>query len=112
MLTVLGGLAEFERDLIRARTAEGRERQAQSLDGRFDPGPASLRRVGHRPPAFILQDALHGKANQRPPVSGDQCGCRLLFEQLVHAGQRAEGIHAQPPIGNGGRARMNRATGA
>jgi DNA invertase Pin-like site-specific DNA recombinase len=26
MLTVLGGLAEFERDLIRARTAEGRAR--------------------------------------------------------------------------------------
>jgi len=26
MLTVLGGLAEFERELIRARTAEGRER--------------------------------------------------------------------------------------
>src|SRR6516225_8607336 len=26
MLTVLGGLAEFERDLIRARTREGRER--------------------------------------------------------------------------------------
>ena len=26
MLTVLGGLAEFERDLIRARTAEGRQR--------------------------------------------------------------------------------------
>src|ERR1019366_6975525 len=25
MLTVLGGLAEFERDLIRARTTEGRE---------------------------------------------------------------------------------------
>jgi DNA invertase Pin-like site-specific DNA recombinase len=25
-LTVLGGLAEFERDLIRARTSEGRER--------------------------------------------------------------------------------------
>jgi DNA invertase Pin-like site-specific DNA recombinase len=30
MLTVLGGLAEFERDLIRARTSEGRKR-AQSL---------------------------------------------------------------------------------
>jgi DNA invertase Pin-like site-specific DNA recombinase len=27
MLTVLGGLAEFERDLIRARTGEGRERR-------------------------------------------------------------------------------------
>jgi DNA invertase Pin-like site-specific DNA recombinase len=26
MLTVLGGVAEFERDLIRARTSEGRER--------------------------------------------------------------------------------------
>jgi DNA invertase Pin-like site-specific DNA recombinase len=26
MLTVLGGLAGFERDLIRARTGEGRER--------------------------------------------------------------------------------------
>jgi DNA invertase Pin-like site-specific DNA recombinase len=26
MLTVLGGLAEFERELIRARAAEGRER--------------------------------------------------------------------------------------
>jgi DNA invertase Pin-like site-specific DNA recombinase len=26
MLTVLGGLAEFEKELIRARTAEGRER--------------------------------------------------------------------------------------
>jgi DNA invertase Pin-like site-specific DNA recombinase len=26
MITVLGGLAEFERELIRARTTEGRER--------------------------------------------------------------------------------------
>jgi DNA invertase Pin-like site-specific DNA recombinase len=26
MMTVLGGLAEFERDLIRARTGEGRKR--------------------------------------------------------------------------------------
>jgi DNA invertase Pin-like site-specific DNA recombinase len=29
MLTVLGGLAEFERDLIRARTGEGRERAVE-----------------------------------------------------------------------------------
>ena len=35
MLTVLGGLAEFERELIRARTGEGRERQGE---GRQD-GP-------------------------------------------------------------------------
>src|SRR5216683_7341383 len=38
MLTVLGGLAEFERDMIRARTGEGRERakaRGQSLGRPF-----------------------------------------------------------------------------
>jgi len=34
MLTVLGGLAEFERELIRARTDEGRKR-AQARGARF-----------------------------------------------------------------------------
>ena len=34
MLTVLGGLAEFERELIRARTSEGRKR-AQERGVRF-----------------------------------------------------------------------------
>jgi DNA invertase Pin-like site-specific DNA recombinase len=34
MLTVLGGLAEFERELIKARTAEGRQR-AQARGVRF-----------------------------------------------------------------------------
>jgi len=38
MLTVLGGLAEFERDLIRSRTSEGRARaQARGV------------KLGHRP---------------------------------------------------------------
>jgi DNA invertase Pin-like site-specific DNA recombinase len=31
MLTVLGGLAEFERDLIRGRSAEGRKRCSAPL---------------------------------------------------------------------------------
>jgi DNA invertase Pin-like site-specific DNA recombinase len=38
MLTVLGGLAEFERELIRVRTGEGRERaraRGQSLGRPF-----------------------------------------------------------------------------
>jgi DNA invertase Pin-like site-specific DNA recombinase len=35
MLTVLGGLAEFERELIRARTGEGRKR-AQDRGVRFN----------------------------------------------------------------------------
>jgi DNA invertase Pin-like site-specific DNA recombinase len=40
MLTVLGGLAEFERDLIRARMTEGRARakaRGQSLGRPFKP---------------------------------------------------------------------------
>ena len=41
MLTVLGGLAEFERELIRARTGEGRQRaRARGVHlGRFKPCP-------------------------------------------------------------------------
>jgi DNA invertase Pin-like site-specific DNA recombinase len=38
MLTVLGGLAEFERGLIRARTGEGRER-AKTAGVRFGRPP-------------------------------------------------------------------------
>ena len=33
MLTVLGGLAEFERELIRSRTSEGRERAKAQRGG-------------------------------------------------------------------------------
>src|SRR5690242_20288747 len=44
MLTVLGGLAEFERELIRARTAEGRER-AKARGSMQSCGV--LRRSGH-----------------------------------------------------------------
>jgi DNA invertase Pin-like site-specific DNA recombinase len=38
MLTILGGLAEFERELIRARTGEGRKR-AQARGVRFGRPP-------------------------------------------------------------------------
>ena len=38
MLTVLGGLAEFERELIRSRTSEGRER-AKAQGVKFGPKP-------------------------------------------------------------------------
>ena len=38
MLTVLGGLAEFERELIKARTTEGRKR-AQARGVRFGRKP-------------------------------------------------------------------------
>ena len=47
MLTVLGGLAEFERDLIRARTSEGRER-ARARGVRMGARPSSPHTSGER----------------------------------------------------------------
>ncbi len=47
MLTVLGGLAEFERELIRARTGEGRNR-------------AKARGVKFRPPSQVDQSSAAG----------------------------------------------------
>ena len=38
MLTVLGGLAEFERELIRTRTGEVKEREGQEGKPRTNPG--------------------------------------------------------------------------
>ncbi len=51
MLTVLGGLAEFERELIRARTSEGRARakeRGQSLGRPFKLNPHQRREVLQR----------------------------------------------------------------
>jgi DNA invertase Pin-like site-specific DNA recombinase len=57
MLTVLGGLAEFERELIRARTGEGRKRAkargVRSVVRRTAPWPSAMRRwhkAGSKPP--------------------------------------------------------------
>jgi hypothetical protein len=83
MLTVLGGLAEFERELIRSRTSEGRERAvAKGGDGAqaetdAPPAPGSRcatgsRRIldGHRP---VLQlQPLHHQPPLAAPVS--ECG--------------------------------------
>src|SRR2546430_484794 len=57
MLTVLGGLAEFERELIRARTSEGRARaKARGV------------RLGRRPKLTPHQkrEALSRRANREP----------------------------------------------
>ncbi len=54
MLTVLGGLAEFERDLIRARTGEGRER-----------AKARGQKMG-RPPKLTAAPAARGDQAPRP----------------------------------------------
>jgi DNA invertase Pin-like site-specific DNA recombinase len=57
MLTVLGELAEFERDLIRARTGEGRERaKAKSV------------KMGRKPKLTLHQqkEALRRRDNGEP----------------------------------------------
>jgi DNA invertase Pin-like site-specific DNA recombinase len=54
MLTVLGGLAEFERELIRARTGEGRSR-ARARGIKFGRKPKLT--------PFQRQEALHRRAN-------------------------------------------------
>ena len=59
MLTVLGGLAEFERDLIRARTGEGRER-AKARGIHMGRPPALTRHQREE----ALRDLAKGKATQ------------------------------------------------
>jgi hypothetical protein len=48
MLTVLGGLAEFERDLIRMRTGEGRARAENRPAAKGDQAPRAWRGIPYR----------------------------------------------------------------
>jgi hypothetical protein len=68
MLTVLGGLAEFERELIRARIAEGRERQGArpELGPTLQADPAPAQR-GDSPPRPGRNAHRHRPQLQRPP---------------------------------------------
>ena len=59
MLTVLGGLAEFERELIRARTCEGRKR-AKERGVHMGRPPA----LTHHQREEALRDLAKGKATQ------------------------------------------------
>jgi DNA invertase Pin-like site-specific DNA recombinase len=65
MLTVLGGLAEFERDLIRARTSEGRER-ARARGVRMG-RPPQLTRAAPAPQPRHRDAGGHSPQLQRPP---------------------------------------------
>ena len=67
MLTVLGGLAEFERDLIRARTGEGRER-------------AKARGVKMGRP-FKLTDHQKARGDQAPKQRRDACRHRPQLQR-------------------------------
>jgi DNA invertase Pin-like site-specific DNA recombinase len=67
MLTVLGGLAEFERDLIRTRTGEGR---ARALGARAENGPTVQT---HRSP--------EGRSDQAPRPRRDACRHRPQLQR-------------------------------
>jgi DNA invertase Pin-like site-specific DNA recombinase len=63
MLTVLGGLAEFERELIRARTGEGRERaKARGV------------KMGRRPKLACLDGGIEGLVGSGNFQIGRVCG--------------------------------------
>jgi hypothetical protein len=67
MLTVLGGLAEFERTLIKARTGEGRER-AKGRSVRFGRPLKCRPRGGLAGPCH--RRGVHGGGAARPDRGG------------------------------------------
>ena len=78
MLTVLGGLAEFERELIRARTSEGRARA--TARGVHMGRPPALTRINARKRYRRLQRAKH----HRPTLRGVSMCHRPRFRGLRH----------------------------
>jgi DNA invertase Pin-like site-specific DNA recombinase len=75
MLAVLGGLAEFERDLIRTRTSEGRARAV-----------ARGVKLGPKPKLTPHQQQEAIKRRDR----GDDRNSRLLFTAMTRATVRLE----------------------
>ena len=83
MLTVLGGLAEFERDLIRARTGEGRARavaRGQSLGPPLQAHPAPAER-GDSPPR-PWRTAQRDRAQLRKAIASLESGDVLTVTRL------------------------------
>ena len=79
MLTVLGGLAEFERELIKARTTEGRQR-----------AKARGQRFGRRPKLTLhQQQPADRRGDPVEPARDYDAGARL-----AHAARGARAAHA------------------
>jgi len=81
MLTVLGGLAEFERELIRARTGEGRKR-AKASGVKFG-RPAVLT-------AHQRQEALQRLANGN--AQADVARCFNVSQATISRLSAASGV--------------------
>jgi DNA invertase Pin-like site-specific DNA recombinase len=95
MLTVLGGLAEFERELIKARTAEGRKRAQERgvrFGGKLKLTPhqrkeALARRAAGETPTDIGR--TFGSATQR--FRGSETTCvRFATMQIIRRGNQRD----------------------
>ena len=79
MLTVLGGLADVERDLIRSRTAEGRSRAKAHGQQMGRPPTLHTRAQQKRPSDARAEGAIEYSAPQiadrRAPTSGNFSAC-------------------------------------
>jgi hypothetical protein len=78
MLSVLGGLAEFERELIRTRTGEGRER----AKARGVTLPLSLPLCYHSAMTKSTYDNIAKPVRKRSAKTGTLVGVRLQSEQI------------------------------
>ena len=83
MLTVLGGLAEFERDLIRARTSDGRERaRARGVRMGRPPKLTQHQRGSQAPQPWHRDAGGHHPQLQRQP-GGDFTARAMRQSRLV-----------------------------
>ena len=95
MLTVLGGLAEFERELIHLRTGEGRKR-AKERGVRFG-RPRKLTRANHRLAQPVVTRAAH--SSSRVAASFRRIGFETSGKtERRFAAERAGGGSAQPGL--------------
>jgi len=122
MLTVLGGLAEFERDLIRARTGEGRARaiergvkmgrppkltphQRNEAIKRRDAGDESL--AEHRP-QLQCQRGDDFTARDWALSTGFTCtSTSMLLRQKFQRFSAGSPKLAEPPLGQSGKLILN-----
>jgi DNA invertase Pin-like site-specific DNA recombinase len=78
LLNFLGGIAEFERDLIRARTSEGRAHQG----ARRSYGPSPCLKPPQR--EEVLRDLAKGKATQAD-IAWRFDASRITISRLAYA---------------------------
>jgi hypothetical protein len=97
MLTVLGGLAEFERELIRSRTSEGRERAVVGRKPKLTNHQRQEAIARRRPASLWLRSAAVTTSAIAPSVAYRVAGlaCSIAARYFF----RPQIAHALLPIG-------------